>query len=437
MKLAGLAFVNGGVVLSFFAHAMTPLFRKLLGINWLLVLAVSALLIFGVYSIHSATDHLAGDNLATKWNKQIISIGIGLVFFFAATLIDYRWIRWGALPMYIVSIILLLATNHGGDKVGAESWLRIGPISFQPSQFALASGILLLAVILGELPKVHRIFESSFIRLSIAGVAAALPCMIILAEPDLGSAMVWLAVLMLMLIMGRILLRYIIVIVELGLIVLPILYFFGLKSYQKERIETWLNMLNDRPVDELGSAWVPKHNLIAIGSAGFAGKIHNDAVDPSLSINPSTIDNHKLVTQMGFIPKNVAINDFIFVTIAERHGFRGAALLITLFAISLLLLLYMGYRARDSLGKLVIAGCIAQFFFHVFMNIGMCVLLVPITGLPLPFISYGGTFVLMMLFMMGMCQSVWVHRTHSCDEPDNRKLRQDELPLIHPALTRI
>lgn len=339
--------------------------------------------------------------------------------------------------MYVVSIILLLSTNHGGDKVGAESWLRIGPISFQPSQLALVSGILLLSVILGELPKIHKIFESSFIRLSIAGIVATVPCLIILAEPDLGSAMVWLAVLMLMLVMGKILLRYIIVIVEIGLIALPILYFFGLKDYQKERIETWLNMLNDRPVDELGSAWVPKHNLIAIGSAGYAGKIHTDPENTSLTANPVTIDNPKLVTQMGFIPKNVAINDFIFVTIAERYGFRGATLLIVLFAVSLLLLLYMGYRARDSLGKLIIAGCIAQLFFHVFMNIGMCVLLVPITGLPLPFISYGGTFILMMLFMLGMCQSVWVHRTHSLDEPDDRKLRQDELPLIHPALTRI
>ena len=416
---------------------MTPLFRKLLSINWFLVLILTVLLVFGVYSIHSATDHLTGDNLTRKWNKQIISIGIGLIVFFAATLIDYRWIRLGALPMYFVSIILLLSTNHGEDTVGAESWLRIGPISFQPSQLALVSGILLLAIILGELPKLHKIFESSFIRICIAGLTAGIPCMIILAEPDLGSAMVWIAALMLMLIIGRILLRYIIVIVELGLIALPILYFFGLKDYQKERIETWLNMLNERPVDELGAAWVPKHNLIAIGSAGYTGKLYN-ALDnspiPTTSLPGNTT---KLVTQMGFIPKNVAINDFIFVTIAERYGFRGATLLIALFAAVLLLLLYMGYRARDSLGRLIIAGCIAQLFFHVFMNIGMCVLLVPITGLPLPFISYGGTFMLMTLFMMGMSQSVWVHRHHCANEESEQTLKQDDLPLIHPAVNRI
>ena len=192
--------------------------------------------------------------------------------------------------------------------------------------------------------------------------------MIILAEPDLGSAMVWIAALMLMLIIGRILLRYIIVIVELGLIALPILYFFGLKDYQKERIETWLNMLNERPVDELGAAWVPKHNLIAIGSAGYTGKLYNALDNSPIPTTSLPGNSTKLVTQMGFIPKNVAINDFIFVTIAERYGFRGATLLIALFAAVLLLLLYMGYRARDSLGRLIIAGCIAQLFFHVFMN---------------------------------------------------------------------
>ena len=414
---------------------MTPLFRKLLSINWLLVAILAFLLIFGVHSIYSATDHLAGDNLADKWNKQIISIGLGLVLFFAATLIDYRWICFGAFPMYLLSIILLLSTNHGGDKVGAESWLRIGPLSFQPSQLALVSGILLISVILAELPKWHKIFKSSFIRLSIAGIAAGIPCLIILAEPDLGSAMVWLAVLMFMLIIGSILLRYIIVIVEVGLIALPILYFFGLKDYQKERIETWLNMLNERPVDELGAAWVPKHNMIAIGSAGYSGKVINTMENDSLA-SPESSSN-KLVTQMGFIPKNVAINDFIFVTIAERYGFRGATLLVGLFAATLLLLLFMGYRARDSLGKLIVAGCVAQLFFHVFMNIGMCVLLVPITGLPLPFISYGGTFIIMMLFMMGMCQSVWVHRHHKDIEPSEPTLRQDDLPLMQEAVTRI
>ena len=386
---------------------MTPLFRKLLGINWLLFVVTAGLLVFGVYSIRAATGYLPGENLSTKWSDQTIWIGLGIVAFFGAALIDYKWIRWGALPLYIICIVFLLMTN---EKNGTEatSWLNLpGLPTFQPSQPAIISGILLMAVIFGELPKLHRFFESSFIRLIIAAPVAGVPCLLILKEPDFGSSVVWLAVFMFMLVVGRILYRYIIVLVELGLIALPILYFFGLKDYQKERIETWLSMLNDQPYDEMGAGWVPKHNMIAIGSAGLMGK--GTAGEKS---------NGKLVTRMGFTPSNVAISDYIFVTISEQHGFRGGLALVGGFTAFLLLLLFMGYYARDQLGRLIIGGFVAQIFFHVFMNIGMCVLLMPVTGVPLPFVSYGGTFVLMLLFMLGMCQSVWVHRHHVEEEPE-------------------
>ena len=139
----------------------------------------------------------------------------------------------------------------------------------------------------------------------------------------------------------------------------------------------------------------------------------NDSINNSINDNNTINSNSSLVTEMGFVPPNVAINDFIFVTIAERHGFRGAAILLLLFLSLLLILIYMSYSAKDMTGRMIIAGFIGLLFFHVFMNIGMCVLLVPITGLPLPFISYGGTFILMMLFMLGLCQSVWVHRNQT------------------------
>ena len=176
-------------------------------------------------------------------------------------------------------------------------------------------------------------------------------------------------------------------------------------------------MLYENPVDERGAAWVPKHNMIAIGSAGYLGKMHQDnSITNSQVTGPTNQpginnDTLSLVTEMGFVPSNVVINDFIFVTIAERHGFRGTAILITLYSIMLLLLLLICYSAKDMTGRMIVGGFIGLLFYHVFMNIGMCVLLVPITGIPLPFISYGGTFLLMMMFMLGLCQSVWIHRT--------------------------
>ncbi|NCG28826.1 MAG: FtsW/RodA/SpoVE family cell cycle protein [Verrucomicrobiales bacterium] len=394
---------------------MTPLFRKLLGMNWFVVIVTATLLAFGVYSINAATAFLTGENITSKWYDQILWIGIGTIIYFATSLIDYRWIKWAALPAYIVSIILLLSTNT--ILSGAKSWITIGGFTFQPSQISIVSGILLLSVIFGELPKRVPIFKHSLLKILLAAPTVGLPCLIILNETDFGSAMAWSVVFMVSLVIGKVLLRYVIVIIECGLIIVPIFYFFGLKDYQKERIETWLNMLYENPVDEQGAAWVPKHNMIAIGSAGYLGKMHQDdsiaTSQPNSSVNAH--DNTlSLVTEMGFVPSNVTINDFIFVTIAERHGFRGAAVLIGLYSILLILLLLICYSARDMTGRMLIGGFIGLLFYHVFMNIGMCVLLVPITGIPLPFISYGGTFLLMMMFMLGLCQSVWIHRG---DEP--------------------
>lgn len=391
---------------------MTPLFLKILGMNWLLILVTSVLLTMGVYSIHEATEYSSIQSLNSKWYDQIKWICIGIFFYFAATLIDYKWIIWGALPAYLVSIILLLSTNT--ELSGAESWITIGPITFQPSQLAIISGILLLAVIYGEGPKKFALLNKSFIKILITAPITAIPCFIILIEPDFGSSMAWIVIFMTALFIGKVLFRYIIVIIQFGMIILPILYFFGLKDYQKERIETWLNMLYEKPVDEQGAAWVPKHNMIAIGSAGFIGKANEQKTLPNSNLQKGNFNqNSNLVTEMGFVPPNVAINDFIFVTIAERQGFRGAAILLAGFASLLLILIYICYSSKDMTGRILVGGYIGLLFFHVFMNVGMCVLLVPITGLPLPLISYGGTFILMMLFMLGLCQSVWVHRFKS------------------------
>jgi rod shape determining protein RodA len=394
---------------------MTPLFRKLLGMNWLVVAITATLLAFGVYSINAATSYLTGENITSKWYDQILWIGIGTTIYFSTSLINYRWIKWAALPAYIIALILLLSTNT--ILSGAKSWMIVAGFTFQPSQLAIVSGILLLAVIFGELPKRFPLLKHSLLKILIAAPTVGLPCFIILNETDFGSAMAWCVIFMTSLVIGKVLLRYVIVIIELGLIIVPIFYYFGLKDYQKERIETWINMLYENPVDEQGTAWVPKHNMIAIGSAGYLGKMHQDnSITYSQVIVPTNQpdinnDTLSLVTEMGFVPSNVAINDFIFVTIAERHGFRGTAILITLYSIMLMLLLLICYSAKDMTGRMIVGGFIGLLFYHVFMNIGMCVLLVPITGIPLPFISYGGTFLLMMMFMLGLCQSVWIHRT--------------------------
>ncbi len=383
---------------------MTPLFRKFLGINWLLVSTMVGLLIFGLFSIHSATYFRVADepDLAGKWQDQMQKIFIGIGVFFVAALIDYRWIKWAALPMYVGSLgLLLLLKLTGEERSGATSWLEFGPITFQPSQVAIMAGILLLSVVLGELPKMHRVFRFAPVRIALAGIVTAFPAILVLKEPDIGSFAVWGPVFGAMLLVGAIPFRYLIVMILIGLIAMPIAYFFGLKDYQKERIETYINMLTDKRVDEQGAAWVPKHNMIAIGSAGFEGKGYKGS---RLGEGENTIK------EMGFVPATVAINDFIFVVIAEEHGFLGSSILIGAFTLLLLQILLVAYHARDQMGRLLAVGLCAQIFFHAFMNIGMCILLVPITGLPLPLVSFGGTFVIIIMFMLGMTQSVWVSR---------------------------
>jgi len=394
---------------------MTPLFRKFLGINWLLVLTMLGLLVFGLFSIHSSTYFRLADEpeLAGKWQDQMQKMFLGVGAFFVAALIDYRWIKWAALPAYVGSIGLLLLLKVTGEEVsGAVSWLELGPLRFQPSQVAITAGILLLAVILGELPKMHRIFRYAPVRIALAGIVTAIPAVIILQEPDIGSFAVWGPVFGAMLLVGAIPFRYLIVMVLIGLIAMPLAYFFGLKEYQKERIETYVNMLTDKRVDEQGAGWVPKHNMIAIGSAGFEGKGYKGSRLP---------EGENTIKEMGFVPSTVAINDFIFVVIAEEHGFLGASILIGAFVMLLLQILLVAYHARDQMGRLLAVGLCAQIFFHAFMNIGMCILLVPITGLPLPLVSFGGTFVIIIMFMLGMTQSVWVNRHAVIEEAPKPK----------------
>jgi rod shape determining protein RodA len=390
---------------------MTPLFRKFLGINWVLALTMFCLLVFGVFAIYGASwtrhDPITEEWMTMPWNRQVVWILVGTCLFFAASLIDYRWVAWGAIPMYFVGLGLLVAVKKfGSEKSGAQSWIDIGAFSLQPSQAAITAGILLLALVLSRLQLVHHIFRHHLLRLVACGLIVLPPMALILEEPDIGSAAVWMPVVGAMLLVGSIPFRYLTVMALCGTMVVPVLYFFVLKPYQKGRIETYLDMLSGRDYDEQGSGWVPKHCMIAIGSGGWDGKGFKTR---------NTVSN-------TWLPKDVVINDFIFSTIAEEHGYRGAMILVSCQALLLLQCIFVAFYSRDQLGRLICVGTITLIFTHTFMNVGMNILLMPITGLPLPLISYGGTFVVVLMFLLGLIQSVWVHRNlgSGSDREDQR-----------------
>src|SRR5881409_998983 len=188
---------------------MTPFLRKLLGLNWLLLATMLALAIFGVVAIYSAT-YMRGDSVAADfWRKQANWVAVGFAAFIITSLVDYRWIWWGALPMYLGGIVFLILTKFIGTKVyGARSWLHLGPINFQPAQLAVIAGIMVLALFLTRFREMHPM-----LRLLLCGAIAGAPCLLILMQPDLGMVIVWGPFMLAMLFVAGIPLRYLVCII--------------------------------------------------------------------------------------------------------------------------------------------------------------------------------------------------------------------------------
>src|SRR5262250_2816469 len=365
---------------------MTPFLRKLLGQNWLLLLTMLALAVFGVVAIYSATSTRTDSYAADFWRKQANWVVVGVFAFMLTSLIHYRWIRWGALPMYLAGIVFLIMTKFMGVKVyGARSWLHLGPINFQPAQLAVVAGIMVLALFLSQFRQMHPM-----LRLALCGAIAGAPCLLILMQPDLGETIIWGPVILALLFVGGIPLRYLICVVLIVVAFIPVAY-IGLKPYQQERITAFINP----DIDRQGSAWAINQSLIAIGSGGWSGKGFKA---PNTQI------------ELGFLPATAVHNDYIFSAIGEQWGFVGGVLLIGGFALLLMTCLFVAFLAGDQLGLLLVIGITALIFTHIFQNVGMTIAMLPITGVPLPLISYSGSFVLMIMFGLGLVNSVWIHR---------------------------
>jgi rod shape determining protein RodA len=364
---------------------VTPFLRKLLGLNWLLIGVMLGLAGFGIVAIYSATYFYEG-SYNNFWRQQLMWVALGTVIFLVTSLIDYRWVKWGALPMYICSVMFLLLTLIKGTRVnGAKSWLHLGPINFQPAQLAIIGGILIIALLLSQFRSWHPM-----LRLALVGAIAGGPMLLILKQPDLGETIVWGPVLLAMLLVAGIPLRYIICITLLVVTAMPIAFYFKLEPYQQARITAFMHP----EVDPKGAAWDINNSLSAIGSGGWNGK--------------GFLSPDALVGQGIF--KTAGHTDYIFTTISEQWGFIGSVLVLGAFALLLLICLFTAYHASDELGMLISVGLAALLFFHIYQSVGMTIALMPITGVPLPLLSYGGSFAVLVMFGLGLVNSVWVHR---------------------------
>jgi len=348
-------------------------------------MAVTAVVLglFGVVCIHSAGLHDA--DAAAEWRKQIVYVGIGTAIMATFATIDYhKWQRW-AFGLYIANFFMLGLVMVGGrSALGAQRWINLGPVQFQPSEPAKLILAICIAALIARTPVVR------WKEVATAVAATALPALLILKQPDLGTALVVFAILSAELFFGVSKIWYFGVYLAfttaVGAFVVGTK--FVLKPFQRSRLLVFLHPNSDLQ----GAGWNLNQSKIAVGSGGLFGK--------GLY--------HGTQTQLHFVPESS--RDFVFTVIGEELGYVGALGLIGLYAIVLFGALRAMLAAGDRFGVLLAAGLVAMLVFHITVNIGMTVGIMPITGIPLPFISYGGTAILTDFAAVGILLNIHVQR---------------------------
>lgn len=364
-----------------FGRAQPGLAEKLWSINWGLVLLLGVIACIGFAMLYSAANG--------SWHpwaaKQAIRFGIGAVIMLVVAMVDVRlWLR-GAYIFYGVAFALLIFVMlHGRSGMGAQRWIDLGVIQLQPSELMKISLILVLARYF------HGIAPEEIGRpvlLIWPALLVLLPAGLVLKQPDLGTAMV--------LVMGGGAMFFLagvrwwkfVLVLAAGAGAVPIAWRF-LRDYQKNRIYTFL----DPESDPLGAGYHSVQSKIAIGSGGVFGKGFMEGSQSHLS----------------FLPERQT--DFIFTMLAEEWGLVGGLVLLALYTLVFVYGFAIAFRSRSQFGRLLALGITVNFFLYVFINTAMVMGLIPVVGVPLPLISYGGTAMLTVLFGMGLLMSVYVHR---------------------------
>jgi rod shape determining protein RodA len=358
--------------------------RRWRAFDWQLLLYLVLLVGFGMVMGYSANyQAIGGESGLSQTVKTLIWTGIGLTLFFVAASIDYHWLQTFATPIYGVVLGLLLATVLVGRNLfGAQMSISVAGVDFQFSEISKVLMIVVLAAFLAS--RRERIGRLSTIVG--AGLLMALPTFLVYRQPDLGTAMVFVAILLGMLFMGGAGIGWLALLGGVTLAVAPVAV-AALQEYQRQRLFCFL----DPSADPQGACYQVMQALNAVGSGGLLGQ--------GLTAGRQN--------QLGFLP--VQSTDFIFTVVAEELGFIGGMILLALFALLLWRVLSVGWGARDPFGANIAAGLGSLLLFQITVNIGMVTGIMPVTGIPLPFITYGGSSMISLLFGMGLLQSVRVH----------------------------
>ena len=346
------------------------------------LIASILIILIGLLNLYSATISLKRNFMLS----QIIATLLGFILMFVLIAVNIQFLKRLYLPIYIISIgLLVLVLIIGtGDSVGARSWIKFGPISFQPSEFVKLAMIICLATVIEK--NSSKLNEPKTLIKVLA--FAFLPVGLVLMQPDFGTAFVFILVIGTMLFVAGISLRLVVYTLLAAIASLPIFY-FSLSPYQKNRI---LNFLHpERDISNTGYQAV--QGKIAAGSGKFIGR--------GLFKGPQN--------QFNFIPEKQT--DYIFPVFVEEMGFVGGTILISLYTIMLYRFIKLSKKTINKFNQMLIIGIFAMFLAHIFENIGMTIGLMPITGIPLPFLSYGGTFQLVNLIAMGIVLSISCEKT--------------------------
>ncbi|ODS01527.1 rod shape-determining protein RodA [Methyloceanibacter superfactus] len=367
-----------------FAETPAPklnLTKKLLLLNWPFLLLVTAIALVGAGALYS----VAGGALDPWASRHVVRFCFGLALLFAVAFSDIRWWLRGAYPLYLVALFLmLLVPLIGVESGGARRWLGYGEFSFQPSEMMKIALVLALARYYQWLPP-EKIWRPDALVPPVLMIG--LPLLLALAQPDLGTAMLFAVIGGGLLFLAGVSWFYFGAVIVGVVVALPHAW-EKLHDYQRERVLTFI----DPERDPLGSGYHILQSKIAIGSGGFAGKGFMQGTQ----------------AQLNFLPEKHT--DFIFTMFAEEMGFIGAVALLALYLLTLVFITYMALRCRSTFARLVAAGMGLCLFTYVFINVAMVTGLVPVVGVPLPLVSYGGTSMLTMIVGLGFVLNAHVNR---------------------------
>lgn len=352
-----------------------------------LLAAVVISVFFGIFMINSAAMSMGSFKYVLI---QSIAFGLGLASAIIITFIDYSIfnnLKYLAMGVGVFLLVLVLIMGIGREDTGTQGWIDLGFVNIQPAEIAKMCFLVSFSAHISKIKEDINSLPNILLLI----LHLAVPVMLILLQPDAGTAMVFVFMFIVMVFFAGISYKYILSAFGVGIAGVLIAWLFLLKPYQKERIFSFMNPESD----PLGSGYHIIQSKIAVGSGRLFGTGYAQGVQ----------------TQMGYLPEKQT--DFIFSVICEELGFMGAAAVIILLFFIIYRIFYNAHRAKDTFGEMLCVGAGAMFFFHVVENIGMCINLLPITGIPLPFFSYGGSSMITCMIAIGIVLSVSFHRRNN------------------------